>query len=259
MKNDVLKTEIQDSSLWIYLNRPECLNALNVELTVKLKKVLEEYRENNAIRVVIFRGSGRAFCSGADLKERKGMSEDQAIDFVNLLRKTFYYVYKYPKPTMACINGSAFGGGLELALACDLRVSIESAVIGLTETSLGIIPGAGGTQYLTRILGPAKAKEIIYCASRIEAIDAFHWGLINKLYTKESLDEKTQLLALKIASNAPLAIQAAKKALNAGFRDSMVHGLKLERKAYTGILHTKDRIEGLNAFAEKRAPKFKGE
>jgi len=258
MSNKVVFTEVRDTALWVMLNRPDCLNAMNIELTMELKRVLDKYKDNSDIRIVVFRGVGSAFSAGADLKERKMMTEEETSEAVNLLRKTFYHIYKYPKPTIACLNGIAFGGGLELAMATDLRVSVESAVVGLTETSLGIIPGAGGTQYLSRILGPAKAKELIYCATKIDAIDAFHYGLINKLYTKESLDDKTQYLAMKIARNAPLAIQAAKKALNAGFKDSMVHGLKLEERCYDMVLPSEDRIEGLNAFAEKRVPRFKG-
>jgi len=258
MSEQVILTEVRDTALWIFLNRPHRLNALSHELVHELRKVLEAHEHDKKIRIVIIKGEGKAFCSGADLKERKKMNEEDTGDFVNLLRKTFYYLFKYPKPTIACINGIAFGGGLELAMACDLRVSIESTVIGLTETSLGIIPGAGGTQYLSHLLGPAKAKELIFCASKIDAIDAFHSGLINRLYTKESLEEKTQYLAMKIARNAPLAIQAAKRALNAGYKDSISKGLKGERHSYDRILPSSDRIEGLNAFEEKRTPHFTG-
>lgn len=259
MSEQVILTERIDSALWIKLNRPGCMNALNRELIAELRRVLDENENDPEIRVVIFRGMGDAFCAGADLKERKGMTEEETAAFVNLLRKTFYHVFKYPKPTIACINGVAFGGGLELAMACDLRVSVESTLVGLTETSLGIMPGAGGTQYLSHLLGMAKAKELIFCATKIDAIEAFHFGLINRLFTKESLEDKTQFLAMKIARNAPLAIQAAKKALNAGFRGGMERGLKLEKKTYGEILSSDDRLEGLNAFAEKRTPFFKGQ
>lgn len=258
MTEPAVYSEIKDTILWVYLNRPERLNALNQDLVNGLRKELQDHRDNSDVRVVVFRGIGKAFCSGADLKERKDMSEADTEEFVNLLRKTFFYIFKYPKPTIACINGFAYGGGLELAMACDLRVSVESTMIGLTETSLGIIPGAGGTQYLSHLLGLAKAKEMIFCATKMEAIEALHFGLINKLYTKESLDEKTQFLGKKIARNAPLAVQAAKKALNSGFKDFMEKGLKTEGKSYGTVLSSEDRIEGLNAFKEKRTPRFRG-
>jgi len=243
----------------ITLNRPEAANAMSLQLLKELNETLVAISKNREIRVVLITGSGeKAFCAGADLKERKTMNEQQVRETVKLIGSTVNQVEALPQPVIAVMNGVAFGGGLELALACDLRIASSEAKMGLTEVSLGIIPGAGGTQRLPRIIGVGKAKELIYTARRISANEALEIGLINSVYDKEILLEKATELALEIAKNAPLSLIQAKVAINKGIEVDLTTGLKIEELAYNELLHTEDRLEGLVAFQEKRQPQYQG-
>lgn len=244
----------------ITLNRPEAANALSLDVLKELNHVLNELRTDDSVRCAILTGVGeRAFCAGADLKERAGMNEAEVKKTVKLIGDTVSGVEKLPQPVIAVINGSAFGGGLELALACDIRIAAATAKMGLTETSLGIIPGAGGTQRLPRIIGTAKAKELIYAARRIDAFEAERIGLVSRVYDQNRLLDEALSLANDIAGNAPVAVQAAKKAINQGIETDLATGLDIEEACYRQTLHTSDRLEGLNAFKEKRKPVFTGE
>jgi len=251
--------EIEKGIGLITLNRPEAANAMSLQLLKELNETLVAISKNREIRVVLITGSGeKAFCAGADLKERKTMNEQQVRETVKLIGSTVNQVEALPQPVIAVMNGVAFGGGLELALACDLRIASSEAKMGLTEVSLGIIPGAGGTQRLPRIIGVGKAKELIYTARRISANEALEIGLINSVYDKEILLEKATELALEIAKNAPLSLIQAKVAINKGIEVDLTTGLKIEELAYNELLHTKDRLEGLVAFQEKRQPQYQG-
>ncbi|MDR6224816.1 enoyl-CoA hydratase [Desmospora profundinema] len=244
----------------ITLNRPEVYNALNLSALEELKRIVQELVHSKATRVVVITGSGeKAFCSGADLKERRGMNEEQVRRYILTIRETFQAVARLPKPVIAAVNGVALGGGMELALACDLRVADEHAVFGLTETSLGIIPGAGGTQRLARLAGPSKAKELIFTARRITARDALEMGLLNQVVEADTVMEAAMELAERINQNAPLALSQAKFAIDYGMEADLDTGLALETKAYEALIPTKDRLEGLNAFKEKRKPIYLGE
>ena len=243
----------------ITLSRPEAANAMSVQLLAELSATLDQVNRDPAVRVVLLTGAGeKAFCAGADLKERQGMSERQVKEIVQLIGATVAKVEALAQPVIAVINGVAVGGGLELALACDLRLAATHAKVGLTETSLGIIPGAGGTQRLPRLIGIEKAKELIYTARHLYAEQAMNYGIVTYVYEGLELREKALQLAAEIAKNAPLALMQAKLAMNQGIEVDLTTGLKIESLAYSALIPTKDRLEGLRAFQEKRAPHYLG-
>ena len=248
-----------DNIALLRLNRPESRNALSSALLTKLAQNIAKLKLNMNIRVLIITGAGdKAFCAGADLKERQGMNNEATLDFLKLIQNTFQSLAEFPMPVIAAMNGDAFGGGLELALACDIRVAAHDAHMALSECSLGIIPGAGGTQRLPRIIGIAKASELIFTAQKLKSEDALNLGLINhRAPPNEDPLIIAQSLAKIIASNAPLAVRAAKKAL-LGDQAGLKAGLLSEFQAYEEILASNDRQEGLKAFAQKRKPHFSG-
>jgi enoyl-CoA hydratase/carnithine racemase len=245
----------------IKLNRPAELNSFNYAALVKLGEIIEQIQlDTKEIRVVIVIAEGRSFCAGADLKERRTLNEQEVRRNVRKIRDVFTSLERLPQPTIAAINGFAIGGGFELALACDFRFAVQEAIMGLTEVSLGIIPGAGGTQRLSRLIGPSKAKELILTARKISAQQAMEYGFLNGIAeTKEQLEELAMSLANEILGNAPLAVYQAKFAINKGNSVDLQTGLDLETKAYEVIIPTKDRLEALDAFREKRKPQFRGE
>jgi len=254
----VLRTEVA-GVITLTLNRPDSANALSGLLLQALQDHLAELRFNPDARVVVLTGAGeKVFCAGADLKERKGMDERQVRSAVALIQSTIQAVADLPQPVIAAINGGAFGGGTELALAADLRVAASTAQLGLTETSLAIIPGAGGTQRLTRLVGIARAKELIYTARRIDAATALVYGLVNEVTKPGQALQRSLELAQEISCNGPIAVRQAKFAIDRGSDVDLQTGLRIEAAAYERVLPTDDRIEGLIAFAEKRKPRYKG-
>ena len=262
MKSDsplVLVAREAEIAIWT-LNRPESLNAFDRPLLEVLLAVAESAHADRTLRCAIVTGAGdKAFSAGADLKERRGMTLDETRAFVRLISRTFDAVARLPFPTLAAVNGVAFGGGLELALACDLRLVADSARLGLTEVSVGIMPGAGGTQRLPRIVGAARAKELILAGRRIDAAEALSIGLANRVVPRPGLLEAALDLARQIAANAPLAVRQAKHAIEVGLDSPLAAGLEAEQQAYEPLLGTRDRLEGLQAFAEKRPPRYTGE
>jgi enoyl-CoA hydratase/carnithine racemase len=256
----VIQFEKEDTLGIITINRPEVYNCLNFATLLQLRKLAEEIAIDRQLRAIIVTGAGdKAFCTGADLKERRTLSDAEVTRYIYTIRDTFTQIERLPKPVIAAINGVAFGGGLELALACDIRIMCDEAQVGLTETSLGIIPGAGGTQRLTRLVGKGKAKELIFTARRIGADEALAIGLVNAVATRDELMKKARELAAEIAQNAPLAIAQAKFAIDFGLEADLATGLAIESNAYQVLIPTKDRLEGLNAFKEKRKPIYRGE
>lgn len=255
-----LRSEHVDHVLKVTIARPELHNALSSQVVAELHQLANQLEDDLSIRVVIFSGEGdRAFSAGADLKERQLMSEMDTLAFVKNIQSTLQKIASLPMPTIAAINGHAFGGGLELALACDLRVISAHAQLGLTECSLGIIPGAGGTQRLPRLIGFARAMEMIFLAKRIDAQEALSMGLVNAVEENAQKTKTTAYeLAQKIVSNGPLAIRAAKEAILASQNTNLTDGLVRELASYHEILESEDRKEGLRAFQEKRPPKFRG-
>ncbi|KAI0268315.1 enoyl-CoA hydratase [Gloeopeniophorella convolvens] len=247
------------------LNRPRAKNAISIQLLKQLTDCLDAVRFDNSVRVLILSSSTPgSFCAGADLTERRTMTQGQVSKFLIDLRSALSKLENLPMPTIAAIDGPALGGGLELALACDLRVAGHSVTkIGLPETKLGIIPGAGGTQRATRLLGLSKAKDLIFTGRSLTAPEAEEWGLVDYV-AKEGMPavDRALSLASDIAANAPLALRSAKLAISRAVELSLepaAPGLDFERAAYEPLLKSKDRDEALLAFKEKRTPVFKGE
>ena len=255
-----LRVELRGTALILTLDRPERMNALSRELICALGEAARNAATDAAVRAIVLTGAGeKAFCAGADLKERQSLSKDQVREVVRLYRSEFGAIDRSPKPVIAAINGVALGGGLELALMCDLRVAGANAQLGLPETGLGIIPGAGGTQKLPRIVGEARAKEMILLGRRLTADEALEWGLINRVAPAgTSVVDKALAIIEPILKGAPIAQAAALDAIDAGLDADLATGMQLEVLAYERTLVSADRDEALRAIAEKRAPKYEG-
>ena len=259
LEEGLCKLERKGALAWITIQREEVLNCLSFPTLLRMRTLLEELREDLSIRCILFTGAGeKAFCAGADLKERKSMPPERVPVFVRNIRGLMDDVEAMPQPTIAVIGGFAFGGGTELSLACDLRVAAPHAQLGLTEVSLAIIPGAGGTQRLPRLIGKARAKELVLTGRRIGAEEAERIGLLNSIAPAGKLHEHANALAESIAANGPIAVRAAKDAIDRGFEMPMAQGLEHEAQCYGRVLDTSDRLEALAAFAEKRKPNFQG-
>lgn len=241
------------------IERPEVMNCLSFPTLRRFRMLLESLREDLSVRCILITGAGeRAFCAGADLKERKSMPAERVPDFVRNIRALMDDVEAMPQPTIAVVGGFAFGGGTELMLACDLRVASESAVFGLTETTLAIIPGAGGTQRLPRLIGKSRAKDLILTGRKLDAAEAESIGLVNRVAPAAQLSAMAREVAEQIASNGPVAVRAAKQAIDAGLECPQSEGLEIEARCYERVLPTQDRLEALAAFAEKRKPRYTG-
>ena len=245
----------------IILNRDQGKNSLSKAMLAEFNTAVQSVSMDKSARVVIISSNvPKVFCAGADLKERATMPEDQIADFVAQLRDSFQAVANIPVPVIAAIDGAALGGGLELALACDLRVASENSLIGLPETALAIIPGAGGTQRLPRLVGIAKAKELIFLAKRMNGTEAKEIGLITEVVpsgTSTALIKAKEMAAI-MCTHGPVGMRMAKQALDQGMRGDLVHGLGVEKVSYGQTVPTKDRIEGLLAFRDKRKPLYIG-
>lgn len=244
----------------VTLDRPKA-NAMGTQMIAELNHCLDRLEEHRHCRCVIVASSSpRVFSAGADLKERATMTEEQTHDFVSLLRCTMQRVADLPMPVIASIDGVAVGGGLELALAADLRIVGPTTSLGLPETALAILPGAGGTQRLPRLIGMAKAKELIWTGRRLDAHEALECGLVNEVVTDTTTMERTLQLASTIASHGPVAIRASKEAMQQGAELECIHrALEIEQQSYAKVIPTKDRLEGLQAFKEGRTPHYTGE
>ncbi|GAO03275.1 enoyl-CoA hydratase-related protein [Anaeromyxobacter sp. PSR-1] len=235
-------------------------NSITTGLLRALREQLARAGADRALRCVVITGDGdKAFCAGADLKERAGMSADDVHRFHEGLRDALRGIEQAPQPFVAALNGAALGGGLELALACDLRIAADSAQLGLPEVALGIIPGGGGTQRLARLVGVARAKDLVLTARRIGAAEALAMGLVTQIAPPGRLLDEALALAGRIARNAPVSLRQAKRAIDGGFHLPLEEALALEHRMYQDCLGTRDRREALAAFAEKRAPVFTGE
>jgi methylglutaconyl-CoA hydratase len=248
-----------DGVVWVTLNRPDARNALSRQTNVELIELAAELDQEDDARPIVITGAGdQAFCAGADLKERKGVPLDEAGAYVDAISLAIDGWARLRRPTIAAMNGSAFGGGLELALACDLRVLVDTAEVGLTEVRLGIMPGAGGTQRLPRLIGVGRAKEMIMLGRRISAETALAYGLVNQVVPASGLRPAVEALLAELAGCAPLSVSLAKQAIQRGMDTGIDQGLVIERELYDLTLQTDDRNEGLAAFAEKRPPRFQG-
>ncbi len=259
MDDKVLLVEEGDGVATLTLNRPEVMNSFNFALLYALKEQIDILRLKPDVRVIIITGSGqKAFCAGADLKERTTFNEIQVKEFIYTIRNLFTSIEFLNKPVIAAVNGVALGGGTELALACDIRIASMNASMGLTETRFAIIPGAGGTQRLPRLIGRGKAKELIFTGRRVEAEEALQIGLVNQICKQEVLLDQCLKMAAMICETGPIAIEQAKYAINYGLETDLHTGLGIESNAYWVTIPTDDRLEGLAAFQEKRKPEYKG-
>lgn len=257
MKKVIL--EISNHLAFVTINRPEQLNCFDFETLVELENIVDEIKLDKEVRAVVFTGAGdKAFSAGADLKERRTLNEKEVRRNVSMIRDVFTMIEELPQPTIAAINGYALGGGFELALVCDFRYAVKKATMGLTEVSWAIIPGAGGTQRLSRLIGTSRAKELILTARKINAEQAYKLGILNKVVEEDELKDSSVALAEEIMKNGPLAVTQAKYAINYGGNVDVKTGLAIESKAYEVIIPTKDRVEALEAFKEKRPAQFKG-
>ena len=251
--------ECQEHVATLMLNRPEALNAINADLLRDLRAACRELEADERVWAVVVRGAGdRAFCVGADLKERRGMDVPATQKLRAQLVRAFRELNALPMPTIAAVHGWALGGGFELALCCDLIVAADDARFGLTEVTLGIIPGGGGTQLLPRLIGKSLAKLLIYTGRRIEAAEAERLGIVVRVVPAAELQSAAFALAEEIAANAPISLRQAKKAIEGGFHLDLDTAFAFEAEIYNATLLSEDRLEGLRAFAERRKPRYRG-
>jgi methylglutaconyl-CoA hydratase len=257
--NNIALDKADNGIAQLTLSRDIGKNSLSKEMIDELNQAVAQVRGDSEVKVLIVKSSvNKVFCAGADLKERLTMSNDDVETFVAKLRDSFHLVSTLPIPTIAVIEGAALGGGLELALACDIRVAGSRAILGLPETALAIIPGAGGTQRLARTIGIAKAKELIFTAARLNAEEAAAIGLVNVAVEADNALITAEGMALKIVQNGPIGVRMAKAAIDGGIDLPIEEALKVERQCYAQVVVTEDRMEGINAFVEKRKSVYKG-
>jgi enoyl-CoA hydratase len=246
----------------VTLNRPDRLNALSFKMKDELSVVFDEMEKDDAVRVVILTGGEKAFSSGADIKERtsdKGAGSQYEYYFRQKKSHEFYSkIENFEKPVIAAISGVAVGGGCELSMVCDLRIASDSARFGVPEVKIGIIPAAGGTQRLPRLIGVTKAKELLFTGDFIDAQEAYRLGLVNRVVPVDELMGEARALARKLLDNPPLSIKFAKRAVNTGMQLDLASALDYETYCAALLAFSEDRQEGFKAFVEKRKPKFKG-
>ncbi len=246
--------------LRVTINRPDASNSFNTLAGRELYEVFGPLEiERTRFRCVVLTGAGdKAFCAGGDLKERKLLTEDEWVLQHELVERTFRAIVNCPIPVIASINGAAYGGGLEIAMLCDFAYASRTARFALTEVSLGIMPGGGGTQTLARAVGEKRAKELILAAKPFTAQEALDWGLVNQLCEPEQLMAETLAIAERIAGNAPISVRQAKHSIHHGLQLDLATGMHFEIEAYQRMVKSRDRVEGVAAFNEKRKPRFEG-
>lgn len=255
LKNIILEKE--GHLAIVTINRPKALNALNSETLKDLDTVLEDLEKDSNIYSVILTGSGeKAFVAGADISEMKDLSEEEGREFGLLGNRVFRRLEKLDKPVIAAISGFALGGGCELSMACDIRIASEKAKFAQPEAGLGITPGFGGTQRLSRLVGEGKAKELIYTCATIRADEALRIGLVNKVVPLESLMDEAKAMASVIIANAPIAVKLCKDAINRGMQVDIDRAIEIEAEDFGKCFATEDQKEGMTAFIEKRAKNF---
>jgi enoyl-CoA hydratase len=243
----------------ITINRPEALNAFSAEVVSEILQAIEDVKADESVRVVVLTGAGeKAFSAGADIKAMKGMNALKARELSQMGERLCNALENLEKPVIAAINGYALGGGLEVAMACDIRIASENARMGQTEINIGLIPGWGGTQRLTRLIGATKAKELIFTGKMIDARTAEQLGLVNMVVPQDKFRETVRQFALELAQKAPVALKVAKALINKGAEISLDAAIALEREGFGVVASTEDLQEGVSAFIEKRKPVFKG-
>ncbi len=256
---EYLLFEVDGQVAKITLNRPKVLNALNPGLYRELGELLEKIGEDKEIRAIVITGAGtKAFAAGADISAMQSMTAQEARELARVGQRPLNLIASLPKPVIAAINGMALGGGCELAMACDLRIASETALLGQPEINLAVIPGGGGTQMLPRLAGLAKAKELIFTGRLIKAAEALDLGLVNKVVPQEEVVPAAEKLAREICAKGPVAMALAKASINKVLEAPLKVGLEFEIEAFAGCFATEDQKEGMAAFLEKRPPRIKG-
>ena len=240
----------------VHLNRPEVLNAINIQLMTELVDALEMLDKDDEVRCIVLTGNEKAFAAGADIKEMADASAMEMLHRDQFAR--WNRIRKIKKPIIAAVSGFALGGGCELMMTCDMVIASETAKIGQPEINLGVIPGAGGTQRLTRAVGKVKAMEMVLTGKMIGAQEALQWGLINKVVPVEYYLQEAKDLAKEIAGKAPVAVKLAKESILKAFDTTIESGLEFERKNFYLLFSSEDQKEGMKAFVEKRKPEWKG-
>jgi len=241
------------------LNRPEAMNAMGHDLARDLEAALDRLEAAHEIRAVVATGAGdRAFSVGGDIKERGAMSLDERWEHALRLGRCFHRLEALPVPVIAAINGFCFGGGMEMAVACDLRIASERAEVGFLEVKLGVFPGAGGPARLTRLVGKGRAKLVLYSGRRFPAAEALAMGLVERVVPRDRLMEEARALAAEIAANGPLAVRALKRLVDTCYEADLAASQELARALRRPLDHTADMLEGVRAFEEKRPPRFQG-
>lgn len=253
---ETLLVDRRDTVATITINRPDALNALNETVLTELEAAAKSLAADDSLDAVVVTGAGRAFVAGADIKAMLEFDADRAAAFSNLGHRAFNAVAEIPVPVIAAVNGFALGGGLELALACDLRYGSEKAKLGLPEVGLSVIPGWGGTQRLGRVIGWHAARELIYTGKQVDASEAKRIGLLLDVFAPDELLEKVYGVAAAIAKNGPLAVRAAKLAIEHGSNMKLGKALAMEQEIFGQLFGTEDQREGMTAFVERRTPKF---
>jgi enoyl-CoA hydratase/carnithine racemase len=256
---ETLRFEVEESIGWVRLARPQKLNAISPQMVRELRAVVDAVRADASIRAVVFIGTGRAFSAGADIAELVGLaSSTRLLRFLEEIQGVYDEIEALDRPTLAAVNGLAYGGGCELAIACDLRIMAESATLGVPEILIGMLPGGGGTQRLSRLLPPAIAKQLIFFGEPLDAASAARHGIVNSVVPDEAIEPTARRWAKKLASRPPLALAAAKRLVRAAGNADLQSGLDAERTAVGFLYGTEDGREGLAAFLEKRPAKFRG-
>lgn len=259
MEYQTILYEVENGIALIRLNRPKSLNALNHELVGELGAVFDRIGSDDAIGAVILTGSEKAFAAGADIKEIVEIASPVAAHaFVSRIHVVFDKIERLSKPVIAAVSGFALGGGCELALVCDIRIASESAIFGLPEIKIGVIPGGGGTQRLPRLVGLGRAKELLFSGDSIDAMEAYRIGLANKVVPVDSLLNEARKTAEKLIAQPGYALRMLKMLVNDGINMDLRSALAHERRSFEVLFSTEDRMEGLQAFIEKRKPIFKG-
>jgi len=251
---------IDDHVLLVRLNRPQAANAMNTRMGEELMDLFERLQiDAEGVRTIVLTGSGeKAFCAGGDLKERNGMTDAQWLRQHAMFERMLRAIIACPVPLIGAINGAAYGGGCEITAALDFAYASENARFALTEVTLGIMPGAGGTQNLPRAMGERRAKEVILTGLPFTAQEAFEWGLVNRVFPQADLLGAALATARRIAGNAPISVRQAKQSIHRGLQMSLADGLAFEIECYNRMVSTEDRHEGVRAFNEKRPPVFRG-
>jgi enoyl-CoA hydratase len=259
MEKEFVHCQIEEGIAVVTIDNQPALNALSGPVLTQLDQIFTGLAKNPEVKGVILTGGGeKSFVAGADISEFIQVTGDTAVEFMSRGQRIFSKIEAFDRPVIAAVNGFALGGGNEIALCCDIRIAAENAVFGQPEVNLGIIPGYGGTQRLPRLIGPGKAKEIIFADERINAQEALRIGLVERVVPRGQAVEEAKKLLKKIMSKGPVAIQMAKKAINEGLKMSLREGLDLEAQGNAVCFGTADKDEGAKAFLEKRPAKFKG-